>query len=475
MKRSLIFFLCSLLVPLAQADLLDRMRLEDTLKNRVEDAFRLYDPKAKVLIRFDYKTFSGTLPGTSIETRGEINTFNIDSGDILRVTVEIYSDLDEIGAEAKEYVLKTIPLDKGKVFVEYKKLSTQFPKEVPRPNLDPQALSTIAQEAVHSVTKVFGFLFGLTLVVYLAFMFHQNSKKLKEFKQQVQLLTAALSERAEPSRPLPAAATPASKDFHSAGSGKESEAIQKLALGSLQEIFADAYWCREDAYAHWMWKHLDSQQRTELLAQFPLMKEYSLYFVDIRPLELAYHEHPYYLHPQGLLWTSQEDLSLQVRSDFSLWHFISPLRQQSLPLSLEERLKAVQTKASVLKGFSSSAQSPRRVLSAKISWGELSSDDENTLFTHPEMVPVEMRENIRSLVWLAHKDEAFIQKVLARYDARSLAAAWVGPESVLKKLEALLPEKKLKLLVTYKEKTTPSRHSEAYESLVLEGLKNEAA
>jgi len=51
----------------------------------------------------------------------------------------------------------------------------------------------------------------------------------------------------------------------------------------------------------------------------------------------------------------------------------------------------------------------------------------------------------------------------------------VGPEGVLKKLEAQMPEKKLKLLLNYKEKMTPSRHSEAYLSLVAEGFKNEAA
>jgi hypothetical protein len=90
-------------------------------------------------------------------------------------------------------------------------------------------------------------------------------------------------------------------------------------------------------------------------------------------------------------------------------------------------------------------------------------------------VPVALRENIQTLVWLAQKDDAFIQKTLSRYDARSLASAWVGPEAVLKKLEAQLPEKKLKLLLNYREKTIPSRHSDAYASLVAEGFKNEAA
>jgi hypothetical protein len=204
------------------------------------------------------------------------------------------------------------------------------------------------------------------------------------------------------------------------------------------------------------------------------MKDYSLYCVDIRPNELSYHEHPYYLAPRGLLWTSQEDLSSQVRKDFSLWHFLSPMRQQNLPLNLEERLTAVQTKPDSKKSFSE-GHSPLRILEAKLTWKDLSSEDEATLLNHPEMVPVTMRRNIRSLVWLVQKDDVFIQKALARYDARSLALAWIGPEDLLKKLEAHLPEKKLKLLLNYKEKMAPSRSSDAYASLVAEGFKNEAA
>ena len=460
----------------AHADLLERMRLEDALKNRIEDAFRLYDPQARALIRFDYKAYSGTLPGTSIEANGDISTLNIDSADINRVVIEIFTELDEIAPEAKDYVLKAIPISKNKITVEYKKPKEHFTKDIVKPNLDPQSLAVIAQDAISSMMKVLGSLFGATLLVLIAFMFHQNSKKMKEFKMQIQLLTAAFAERAP--MPLPhAAATTVNKnsyDTPSLGGSKNREALQKLSLSSLKELFADSYWCREDAYASWLWKNLDSDQKTTLINELSFMKDYSLYCVDIRPTEMSYHEHPYYLNPHGLLWTSQEDLTQQVRQDFGMWHLLSPMRQQHLPLNLEERLSAVQTKSTGTKKFTE-AQSPLRVLEAKLSWRDLSTEDEATLLNHPEMVPVAMRENIRSLVWLVQKDDAFIQKALSRYDARSLALAWIGPEDLLKKLESQLPEKKLKLLLNYKEKMAPSRNSDAYASLVAEGFKNEAA
>lgn len=470
----IIFLLLS--TPAAQADLLDRMRLEDTLRSRIENAFQLYDPKARVLLRFDYKNFTGTLPGTTIETRGEVNPYNIESADISRLSIEIYTDLENITAEAKELVHKVIPLEKSKINVTYKKIKTQFPQEIPPAHLDPQSLSTIARESMDSLSHFLGFLMGGIFLIATAFLFQQNSRKLKEFKIQVQLLSNALTERAT-SAPLPPPTMSAQASRNSAptspGDGRE---LKNIDHKFLKELFADCYWCQEDGYAHWLWKQLDSPQKTNLLAQWILLKDYSLSFVEAEPLELSYHEHPYYLDPLELFQLSQEDLCQLTRQELALWHFLSPMRQQNLPLTLEERLKAVQTKPDSKKPqFPDRKPSTPRTLEARISWGDLTSEDERSLFDHPDMVPVALREHIQSLVWLAQKEEAYIQKVLLRYDARSLASAWVGPEEVLKKLEAQLPEKKLKLLLTYIEKQTPTRHSEIYTSLVAEGLKNEAA
>jgi hypothetical protein len=107
--------------------------------------------------------------------------------------------------------------------------------------------------------------------------------------------------------------------------------------------------------------------------------------------------------------------------------------------------------------------------------GDLSAQDEAALYSNPTLVPEPLKENIRSLIWLAQKDDESIQKTLAKFDARSLAAAWIGPEEVLRKLQNNLPEKKLKMLQTYLEKSAPDRNSPAYQSLVDEGLKHEAA
>ncbi len=101
--------------------------------------------------------------------------------------------------------------------------------------------------------------------------------------------------------------------------------------------------------------------------------------------------------------------------------------------------------------------------------------DEQSICQNPTIIPAELQAQVRSLVWLARKDESYIKKTLEKYDARALASAWVGPDEILKSLEAALPEKKLRLVRAYKEKMLPSRQSETYRLLVEEGLKDDAA
>ena len=114
-------------------------------------------------------------------------------------------------------------------------------------------------------------------------------------------------------------------------------------------------------------------------------------------------------------------------------------------------------------------------MSATPTWGELSFNDEAAIFNNPEMVPDTLRSHVKTLAWLALKSPEEIKAVLSQFDTRSLAEAWVGPEEVLKALEAHLPEKKLKLLLVYKEKSNPSRNNDVYQLLVDQGLKREAA
>jgi hypothetical protein len=469
----IILFLLTMITSLVvRADLLDRIHLEDTIRTRIEDVFHLYDDKAKVLIHFDYKSFSGFLPGTNVESK-TASPDRIEPGDITKLYVEIYSELEQIPPEAKTVVMHVIPFESTKVSVEYKQLKPQFPKDVPRA-IDSQSLATIAQNSVSSLGKVFGIVLFLSMISFLFYAIYSNYIKMKEFKFQIsaltQALTQALSESGMSGGSRHAPMEQKSQTI-SVQTG-EDKIFDKFPKESLRELFADCYWTHEDGYATWLWKKISSEQKSYLLESLPPMKEYSLTFLQNAPQELSAHDHPYYLNPSALSFTSQEDLSQLVKATPGLWRRVGPLRQRNLTLSLEEKLQAMSSLADVARPVSY-PKSSLRELQLTQHWGHLSEADENTLYQNPNLIPDEIKPTIQSLVWLAQKDTNYIKTTLEKYDARSLASAWIGPREVLEKLEKTLPEKKVRLLQTYKTKVPATRDSEAYQSLVKEGLTKE--
>lgn len=463
-----------LLLPFcAHADLLDRVRLEDALRTRLEQVVQVKDPKARVLAHVEFKTYKEELPGTSGLTE-DYSPSKLELSDVAKLDVEVYSELNELPAETRDSMYKILPISRDRVHVVVKHVDA--PAAGPqRKFVEAKDLSEIAQESIRSLEQfgklVIGGLAGLVLLSLVVFVAY-SSRKLNQFKDQFALLANAISENGGGR----AAALPQQQQQQPAFAGAtSSEMFAHLPAIALNEIFADCYWCEADGYAHWLWSKIEPEQRSELLSQLPFMSDYSLSFVAAAPVEARHHDHPYYLNPVSCAHLAMDDVNKALSQDLSVWHRLSPLRQAHVKISLEQKLKAVQSRPAGTFDWKSKTASAFRKLKTAATFGDLSTEDEVLLFDSPSLAPVTMRSNIRSLVWLAHRDEPTITKVLARYDARSLASAWVGAEPVLKKLEACLPEKKLKLLQMYRERQTPTRASSVYEALVQEGLKDEAA
>lgn len=460
-----------LLLPLlfsfvAQADLLERVRLEEALRTRVENSLRTYDEKIKVDLRFEYKKFSGMLPGTSIESTGPVK---VEADDIQKIIVDVYSSANDLSTEAKDLILQALPVEKSKVNFNFKQIKTSEFQPV---NSD--AIAAILRESVKNWSQFFAMVMAGLLLIGGALMFLVHQRQLKEFKLQLSALTTAISESSSSSTPTVSQAEAKAAAISTTGkSDDERSQLEKMPAPSLKELFADCYWCEEDGYAAWLWLQITNEQRKELLGKLPFMKVYSLFFQGLATHNYSYHQHPYYLDPSNFSELSQETVCEMVKADSGRWHQLSPMRQQSLPLSFEEKLAALQTKPSAFKAEVSKKSEPR-VLNPKPTWGEVSISDEHAIFQNPAMVPESMRVHVKSLVWLAQRDDNFIQNILTKYDARGLASAWIGPDEVLKKLESQLPEKKLKLLQTYRGKTPANRKSPVYLDLVEEGLKNAA-
>jgi hypothetical protein len=106
------------------------------------------------------------------------------------------------------------------------------------------------------------------------------------------------------------------------------------------------------------------------------------------------------------------------------------------------------------------------------SWGDLSVEDEVSLLKNPQVVPIALRGQIKSLVWLSLLPEEEIRAKLEQVDAKSLASAWVGPEEMLDRLESFLPERKKELLRNYRQRITAQRDSDSFVWLWEESLKH---
>ncbi len=456
----------------SQADLLDRVQLEEAVRSRLEHALQVKDPNVRVLIRFDYKSFKQELPGTNMLETQEFSPSKIEASDIVGARVEIYTELAELPEDVKESLYKIIPVAKNKIILTSKQ--TQSLARNAKKPVEASDLSQIATQSIESLAKMLFAMVAGTLLLTMSVLMYYSSRKMKEFREQFNILAKAISEGSSQSM-MPYIDKAQKNESTQALSHRDIASFEKIPFISLREVFADLYWCEEDGYAHWLWKHLNSDQKTALLSDLPFMSAYSLYFVHVEEQAKRLHEHPFYLNPNSCTHLSMEVINDVISKDLSLWHQLSPIRQSKIHMSLETKLQAIQSRPTKAYDYSQFKASELRPLKNQANWGSVSFEDEVLLFTKPDMIPDAMRVNIRSLVWLAQMPDDQIQKTLSRYDARSLASAWVAPIEVLQKLEKQLPEKKLKLLQTYKEKSLPSRQSPVYQALVDEGLKLHAA
>lgn len=471
--KKLILFILGLAPSLVHADLLDQVHLESALEDRLVNIYHVYDDSGRIQVRLEVNGFDGNLPGTSLGKVENLSPDKIELMDIGRITVHVYSNLNVMPGPARAALIEAVPVkDKSKVVLNFQRQDLK--RETIRP-IEAKELSEIAQTTVQNLTHTVFWILGLAMLILGGFSYWLSHKRAKDLKVQLHQLIEAVAASDFRSPPLAVnVPRPVQEDRPEENPG-EDNVFENWSTSSLRELMSDAYWCELDGYARWIWRGLSNSQRADLIHEVPFMKSYSEFFMDTEITPYRYHDHPYYMEPLNLYLTSQEDLVERTKQDIALWQVIGPMRKRTLPLTLDEKIAAMQAMPSNKKYEFSNDRSPARKLSVKPAWGELSPQDELALFNDPSVVPAEIRSHVRSLVWLSHKSPESIRKTLERFDARSLAAAWIGPEEALKRLESQLPEKKLKLLLSYRSRTSPSRQSEVYQQLVEEGLKSEAA
>lgn len=476
MKIAFIFTL--LLSFSAQADLLARMNLEEAFRLRIEAMVKTYDPDARVLIRFDYRSVQGVLPGTSLTVLDQMPS-QVEVSDISKANVEIYTVNVELPPDFNETIYKILPLKKGLIAVQARKLDLKKDAQIVK-DINAKTLTEIAAQSVSRITETMIYLFSSLMVLIFIGFAYINQRRMKDFKTQMSLLTNAVAESVSAGG---ASAYNLNQNQNrpqlqtsSEGLQFKINSLQGLSDGTLLAVLADCYWCAQDAEASWIWRRLDSKRKYQLIERADFLKTYSHYLQNVAEQESALHEDTYYYSPQHYSHLSNEDLALNVQKIPALWHLLSPLRQKYLPISIDQKLKIQRMPSDVLAhDFSNTKQSQARAFKMMASVTYISQADELKILSNPEIVPVELRPQVPTLVWLSQKDTETITKILAKYDARSLATAWIAPEETLKRLEACLPEKKAKVLNSYLTRNAPDRSSDAFRSLYLEGLHNDVA
>src|SRR6478672_3087359 len=88
------------------ADLLDRVKLEDSIRNRVQEVVHLVDPKARVFMDVQYRSYAGSLPGTSLETTFSSSPTRIESNDISKVNIEIQTEQESLKGSLNDWIFK---------------------------------------------------------------------------------------------------------------------------------------------------------------------------------------------------------------------------------------------------------------------------------------------------------------------------------------------------------------------------------
>lgn len=455
----------------AQADLLERMNLEDGFRERIREVVKVFDPQAQIMTQFSYRSFQGTLPGTTLTYDAKTIPSNIEDQDMASVDINIYSSKNDFPPEMEKLVRNSLPIDSRKIHVKFHEM-----KVIPEANhiLQTHLIEKTAQQVIQALSQTLGWALGATVLFLTVCFGFIGWRRQQQFSAAINRVVSSLNELQTPQMPVGPASRAVDHEPTRALTSSGTSPLEGYKMDSIKSMISDCYWTNKDSYAVWVWRSLDFNQRTEVLESLPFMKAYSMYLSDLSEKQFPFFDHSYYLRPQNLLMTSQEDLAQVVQAYPSTWHKLSPLRQAELPITLEEKLKCMNVSMKESDQTNSFPQSSLRTLFIKGSWGELKDEDEMKLLKNPEIVPKDVRGQIKSLVWLTLLPEEHIREKFEKLDARSLATAWVGPEDMLARLEGYLPEKKRELLKGYKTRIPANRDSSAFLWLWEESLKDEA-
>lgn len=462
----------------ARGDMSMKLDIELKIQEKLRALIQPIDPHAQVNVTAKIKQITTTLPGTGTQVQGLFSTTSenmLSYDDIQTVDVKIISALDPFPDALKTVLDDGLDIPKNKKRFQYIAMDESTRKILAsQENLN--QVPRILEDASAGWQKFFQSLRYLLVLVFAftTVLFYLNGRRQKRFQQAIQASLSNLGE-GHPERQsieVPSRVVPAGIPYTQAESRMEDKTtLQSLTISSLVSLFSDCYWTSEDGYAAWLWSQISPQQRAQVLDRWKTAESYIAFLAKVEKTPQTYHHHPYYLKPLELQDVSQSDLSAWLKRYPGAWHYLSPLRQARIPISLSDKMEFnVAPPLSELPKLPAVSQSIRE-LRPPIEIGAISVDDELALLENPALVPVSLRENVPSLVWIALLDREKREQMLATISAQNLAEVWIGPKAVLSRLEDVIPEKKRQLILDYQRQIAPSRESPTMRFLVKQALK----
>lgn len=431
------------------------MQFETQLEDRIAKLVRISDPAASVVVKGELKNDRASLPGLSAEnvdvySAGHLRNVKVE--DIRKIEITIYSTQKQ---------LPTWINDKIRNITQFRGVETKISTvELNESEINPQGGALIKAvgewqqkvgEALQKTTLTLGIgaFFMCALIAGIGFYFARAMRSgLREHAERQ--ITAAAAD-------IPRAQMNNDKETD-LSTEKTPDAQENVVLSdeAAEALIADCYWSQLDGYASWLWSQLPAAQKQKIIADLPFGFAYARILYAQLPEPGTYHRHPAYAKPLSLNLVSNEDLKNIVNKNHGLWKWLSPIRQQQLNVSLQERLKFENADAPKPERISGSPSSLRELAAP---WGsfELTLSDEEYLLEHPDSVNMDQRAHLLTWIWLYRCEPSFQEQALTRYSAEDLASCWVGPEEVMNSLLARMPERKQKMVLEYKEQLKPSR------------------
>jgi hypothetical protein len=464
--------------------------IQETIEKRIMLLMHRYDKEALVFVTVALEKSANELPSTPF-TVEKLALSDADEPRVKSIKVTIHTTLKPMPEDLLKVLTSTVDkfgvkpqfefVDLPAVAATSEETALQTPgtpeAEAAAPGSVENLKQLVYKNPLLTLIALMIVAVAACAVVFVALFFRVSLRNWRAIDQGFKSVASSFGEAAggPVDRNAPAPALAEASQRRDTSSLDRGETFKALSVESLRALLADCYWGQFDTYAAFVWYRVPVEKRTQLLAKDKYLTAYVGTLSGIDEQDLGLEQEPYYLNPLPINHLDSEALTELARGEPRLLKLLPTLRLDSLHLTVAERIallggeRGAPSEGKPLPNFERIAPSALRALLQRSKFKIHSVDEELEVLAMRDLT-VDVCREIPTLGWLAEIDSDKLREIFLGYTAQDLASAWIGPDSVLKAMAASLPEKKLKLVLTYRERMQPSRDSRTFQMLHAKSL-----